>query len=134
MRKKLPFTEYVSYSYQELLDSELKRAYRGKQFFSLALLTFSTGTKAGRAVNVLQDTLRDTDTVIRHGESGFLIFLPMTNKEGANHVVDRLRNAFESADYLDESAGNTDFSVKAVTFPEDGDNKTALLARLDSSL
>ena len=130
MRINLPLTEYVSYSFQELLEKELKRAYRGGQSFSLAMLAFPTGTQAGRAVRVLQDTLRDTDTVIRHGEASFLVFMPMTNKEGATFVMDRLQRAFASEDYLDDGAGNTTFRASSVTFPEDGDNKHNLLAQL----
>ncbi|MCW3489672.1 diguanylate cyclase domain-containing protein [Dethiobacter alkaliphilus] len=134
MRIKLPLTEYVSYSFEELLDMELKRAYRGGQSFSLALVAFSTGTSAGRAVRILQDTLRDTDTVIRHGETSFLVFMPMTNKEGARFVIERLQHAFASEDYLDDAAGNTTFRVSYITFPEDGDNKEQLLELLLNNL
>lgn len=128
-----PTTEYVSFNYQELLDAELKRAYRGKQSFSLALLTVTTKVAAERAPAVLRDTLRDTDTVIRHGVNSFLLFLPMTNKEGADYVVRRVQDAFESADYLDEGVANTELTVKAVTFPEDGDRQDSLLAKLSDS-
>lgn len=134
MRINLPLTEYVSYNFQELLDIELKRAYRGKQSFSLALLVFSNKTEAGRAVRVLHDTLRDTDTVIRHGEASFLAFMPMTNKEGAEIVMERLQQAFESRDFLDDAANDTTFQSFSVTFPEDGTSKNSLLARLEEQL
>lgn len=127
----LPLTEYVSFSFQELLELELKRAYRGKQPFSLTLLSFSNGTQADRSLLVLQETLRDTDTVFRHGEASFLVFMPMTNKEGLEIVVDRLKQSLVSRDYLDDNAVHTDFRAVSVTFPEDGDSKNILLNRLE---
>lgn len=130
----MPLTEYVSFNFQELLDLELKRAYRGKQPFSLALLLFANGIQAARAVRVLQTTLRDTDTVIRHGESGFFVFLTMTNKEGAQMVGERLRAAFQSRDYLAEGSPQTAFQVVTVSFPEDGDSRNSLLTRLENRL
>ncbi len=127
----LPLTEYVSFSFQELLELELKRAYRGKQPFSLTLLSFSTGTQADRSLLVLQETLRDTDTVFRHREASFLVFMPMTNKEGLDIVVDRLKQSLVSRDYLDDFAIGTEFNAISVTYPEDGDSKTVLLNRLE---
>jgi diguanylate cyclase (GGDEF)-like protein len=133
LRINLPLTEYVSYNFQELLDIELKRAYRGKQSFSLLLLSFANGTQAGRAVRILQETLRDTDTIIRHGEASFLIFMPMTNKEGVQIVLERLHTAFASKDYLEEKAENTTFRVSSVSYPEDADSKEKLLIRLEEN-
>lgn len=131
METTLPLTEFISFSFQEMLDLELKRAYRGRQPFSLALLSFDTGNQADRSVRVIQDTLRDTDTVFRHGEANFLVFMPMTNKEGLAIVIDRLKQSFASRDFLEEGAVNTAFNVISVTYPEDGDSKKVLLSRLD---
>ena len=127
----LPLTEYISFSFQELLDLELKRAYRAKQPFSLTLLSFSTGAQADRSLLVLQETLRDTDTVFRHGEASFLVFMPMTNKEGLEIVMDRLKQSLVSRDFLDDDAVSTKFIVISVTYPEDGDSKNTLLNHLE---
>jgi len=127
----LPLTEYVSFSFQELLELELKRAYRGKQPFSLTLLSFPSGTQADRSLLVLQETLRDTDTVFRHSEASFLVFMPMTNKEGLEIVVERLKQSLVSRDYLDDNALGTEFKAISVTYPEDGDSKNVLLKRLE---
>lgn len=131
MRINLPLTEYVSFSFQELLDLELKRAYRGKQPFSLTLVSFSTGAQADRSLLVLQDTLRDTDTVFRHGEASFLVFMPMTNMEGLEIVMQRLKQSLASRDFLDDGAVSTEFIVISVTYPQDGDSKKTLLNSLE---
>lgn len=130
MNKHQPLTDYVSFNLHELLDVEMKRAYRGKQPLSVAYLLLNTGADAARAVRVFKNTLRDTDTVIRYGEAGFVIVMPLTNKEGVMQAEDRLRQAFASLDYLDDNAGNTEYTITYATFPEDGDNRETLLSRL----
>ncbi len=57
--------------------------------------------------------------------------MPMTNKEGLDIVVDRLKQSLVSRDYLDDFAIGTEFNAISVTYPEDGDSKTVLLNRLE---
>jgi DNA-binding response OmpR family regulator len=127
------FNEYVSFNMHELVEIELKRAYRGKYPLALLLLTFRTKIPLhGQAVNILQNLLRDVDTVIRYGSASVLVFLPMTNREGTSIVLERIHDSLESLHFLEEVTGLNDFQATVVTFPEDGSNKNSLLAKLDS--
>lgn len=126
-------TEYVSFNYHELLELELKRAYRGKYPLSLLLLSFGATTPpvSGHLINLLEGLLRDIDTVIRYGSRKILIFLPMTNKEGAAFVSEKIAEALDSFNMLSEKEGYGEYLFTAVTFPEDAVDKKSLFARLE---
>jgi PleD family two-component response regulator len=130
------YMEYVSFNMNELLDIELKRAYRGKSPLSLIMLAFQSGriNRSGDGVSILESVLRDIDTVIRYSSDKVLILLPLTNKEGAAYVLERIRDSLESYDYLEESDAHYVFTAASVTFPEDADSRKSLIAMLENKL
>lgn len=130
------YMEYVSFNMNELLDIELKRAYRGKSPLSLIMLAFQSGriNRSGDGVSILESVLRDIDTVIRYSSDKVLILLPLTNKEGAEYVLERIGDSLESYDYLEESDARYVFSAASVTFPEDADSRKSLIAMLENKL
>jgi|GEM_PF-2129520 PleD family two-component response regulator len=130
------YTEYVSFNMNELLDIELKRAYRGKSPLSLIMLAFQSGriNRSGDGVSILESVLRDIDTVMRYSSDKVLILLPLTNKEGAAYVMERIQYSLESYDYLEESDARYVFTAASVTFPEDADSRKSLIAMLENKL
>jgi len=129
-------TEYVTFNYHELLELELKRAYRGKQPLSLLLISFPLPlcSVAGQTVSVLEGLLRDIDAVVRYSPHELLIILPMTGKDGALHVLEKIANTFNSLEYLGELPGYSRFVAAVATFPEDATDKKGLFVRLEQQL
>jgi len=128
--------KYVSFNYHELLDLELKRAYRGKQPLALLLISFPPAfqERAGELVSVMESLLRDIDSVIYYAPQKILALLPLTGKEGALYALERVTQALDSLEYLSEVPGYNDFAAAVATFPEDAVDKEGLFARLEEQL
>jgi hypothetical protein len=135
-REKDTLTEYVTFSCYELLELELKRAYRGKQSLSLLLISFLFPLKsgAGQLISILEGLLRDIDVVVRYSQHELLIILPMTGKDGALHVLEKVTKALDSLEYLTETSGYSRFVAAVAAFPEDAVNKKGLFVRLEQQL
>jgi PleD family two-component response regulator len=129
-------TEYVTFNYHELLEIELKRAYRGKQTLSLLLLSFPLPLqqRAGQIIRILEDLLRDIDAVVRYSPHELLLILPMTGKDGALHVSEKIASALDSLDYLSDGPAHSRFVAAVATFPEDAVDKKSLFVRLEQQL
>lgn len=98
--------------YYKQIGEEIKRAGRGNYHFSLLVTGFfraetlsspsvGEGCRQNIALGdvflqVLQDSLRETDTVIRLSPHEYLLLLPFTNEQGAKKVEDNLIKAFAS--------------------------------------
>lgn len=135
-RSEDALTEYISFNYHELLELELKRAYRGKQPLSLVLISFliPLQLEAGQIVSALEGLLRDIDAVIRYSPHELLLILPMTGKEGALYVLEKIALAFSSLNYQAETPGYSRFVAAVATFPEDATDKKGLFVRLEQQL
>lgn len=129
-------TEYVTFNYHELLELELKRAYRGKQPLSLLLISFlfPLQTSAGQIVSFLEGLLRDIDAVVRYSQHEFLVILPMTGKDGALHVLEKINIAINSMDYLSETPGQIRLAAAVASFPEDAVDKKGLFICLEQQM
>ncbi len=95
--------------FQELLEKELKRAYRYKHPISLIMLDIdhfkkindTYGHPQGDIVlkelgRIITRTLRNSDIAARYGGEEFAIILPETDLEGAGLVAERLRREVAS--------------------------------------
>jgi PleD family two-component response regulator len=135
-RSEDALTEYITFNYYELLELELKRAYRGKQPLSLVLISFPLPlqSEAGQIVSTLEGLLRDIDAVVRYSQHELLLILPMTGKEGALYVLEKIASAFNSLNYLAETTGYSRFVAAVATFPEDATDKKGLFIRLEQQL
>lgn len=90
------------------------------------------GHQAGDALlqslcKVLKDSLRQGDLVFRYGGEEFMVLLDRTNKKGALIVAERLRTLVNL--YTPATV-----SIGVSTFPEDGSDEQALVAKADTAL
>ncbi|HSA57437.1 MAG TPA: sensor domain-containing diguanylate cyclase [Gemmatimonadaceae bacterium] len=119
-------------AFEERLDRELSRSRRHGHPLSLILLDIDhfksyndtyghpKGDEILRIVGrLLTRTMRETDFASRYGGEEFAILLPDTDREGAQHLAERLRHTIESAKWPDRpitaSVGVASYSGQAST-------------------
>ncbi|MCV6607380.1 MAG: hypothetical protein OIF32_04140 [Campylobacterales bacterium] len=103
------------------VDSQISRIFRYKQDNKLENLTimFVRHNDIEKVYKVLENNLRQSDVVFKK-ENYIFIALSNTDKMGALHVEEMLKEFFEDASLV----------VAYVSFPEDGDNKEELFQNL----
>ena len=107
---------------------------------SLKQVNDSHGHKAGDRLLVslvrnIQDQLRHTDVLARHGGDEFVVLLPETPEPGASEVAERIRAAV--AEYplrVDGGSCASTVSIGIATFPADGATLDVLLANADRAM
>lgn len=132
---------YNHHYLRERLNVELKRSRRHDCQFSLLCLDlkpfvhYSMRRGGNDAVihelgNCLKAHHRRTDVVMRSSDDDITLLLTETPKDGALHVVEKVRRIKELLPSLRDNKGSmrgVDVNVGLVTFPEDGDSGVALL-------
>jgi diguanylate cyclase (GGDEF)-like protein len=124
----------------EMLRREIERAKRYNQTISLLMIDIDDfkkyndtyGHLAGDEIlKKLSDffvhSLRSVDLVFRYGGEEFIVMLPQTFKQGGIEVAKRLLN-------LERQNIPITISIGVAAFPEDAQDKTDLLAKVDSAL
>lgn len=88
-----------------------------------------------RVVEILRDTLRQSDAIIRWGGDEFILVCPRLRGNGAERIMERAVQAINSADFLMDGTGEQiTISVGATFFsPKDADI-ASVLRRCDSAL
>jgi diguanylate cyclase (GGDEF)-like protein/PAS domain S-box-containing protein len=125
------------------LDSEIKRSNRTGRPFAVLLLDLNglkkindlhghlVGSRAlCRVANILQIHCRAVDTAARFGGDEFVVVLPETEREAAQHVAKRISGELRN----DGEQPSVSVSVGAAVFPEDGKTIDELLAAADRAL
>ena len=134
--------------FREALEKELKRAQRHGHEISLAMLDIDDfkafndryGHLAGnealkRTAQVIIDTLRVIDIPCRYGGEEFAVILPMTPKDGAFTVMDRVRtNLFKTAFRMNGKKEHITLSGGVAVYPSDGGSVDDLIAKADQAL
>ena len=127
------------------LFAQAQRYERASSFLmvdsdSLKQVNDTHGHEAGNRllqhlVKALQGQLRATDVAARYGGDEFVVMLPDTPARGALEVAERIRLAVESAPFAVASGRvPCTVSIGLASFPQDGRNIEALLARADRAL
>ena len=93
------------------------------------------GHQAGDSIireisKIFRDASRKIDVVARYGGEEFGIILPITKKEEALILAERIRRAVETSPGLK----NITISIGVSSFPEDGEKKEDLIAYADRAL
>jgi len=129
--------------FQYLLGEEIKRSSLVKSYFSFLLIDIDNfkkfndtyGHQAGDSIireisKVFKDVSRKIDIVSRYGGEEFAIILPITKKEEALILAERIRKAVE----ISSSLKNITVSIGVSSFPEDGEKKEDVIAKADKAL
>jgi len=86
---------------------------------------------------ILESNTRSIDTVARFGGEEFVVILPGQDKQTAQAVADKLRQAVSGGNFPrtdSQPAGNLTISVGIAAYPDDADDPQVLLNRCDLAL
>lgn len=129
--------------FQYLLEEEIKKSSLAKSRFTLLMIDIdnfkafndSYGHQAGDSVireisGIFKDVSRKIDIIARYGGEEFGIILPLTKKQEALVMAERIRKAVETS----RAFKNTTISIGMASFPENGETKENLIAKADKAL
>ena len=132
-----------------VLDRELKRSERYRNFFSVLFMDLDffkrvndthghlVGTRVlVEAGNVLRSCVRETDTVVRYGGDEFVVLLVETRAEEAILVAERMRKMIEEKPFGQEKGLDIrlTISIGIAAFPEHATTKQHLLNLADKAM
>ena len=132
-----------------VLDRELKRSERYRNFFSVLFMDVdffkrvndAYGHLVGSRVlvevgGVLRSCVRETDTVVRYGGDEFVVLLVETNAEDALLVAERMRSMIEGKSFGQDFALSIrlTISIGIAAFPEHASTKQHLLSMADQAM
>ncbi|MGA6993229.1 MAG: GGDEF domain-containing protein [Candidatus Deferrimicrobiaceae bacterium] len=132
-----------------VLDRELKRSERYRNFFSVLFMDLDffkrvndahghlVGTRVlVEAGSVLRSCVRETDTVVRYGGDEFVVLLVETRAEEAILVAERMRKMIEEKSFGRESDFDIrlTISIGIAAFPEHATTKQHLLNLADQAM
>jgi len=136
--------------FNQVIRREVEHAKRFDQSFSLLMLDLDNfknyndmyGHQAGdkaltEVAQVLNQTARAIDHVVRYGGEEFVLVLPQSDKDQALLAGERHRQAVEMHPFLGQEklpSGNLTVTIGLATFPVDADDATELLQRADEAL
>lgn len=144
-------TEVFNHRYfQAFLDRELSRARRYHRPLSLIMIDLDRfksindnyGHQVGDTVlrgvaAIIKSQARDVDLVARYGGEEFMVVLPETNKNEAQSLAERIRQAVREQRYsLPDGRAEirVTISLGVASFPEDGADKSELVDKVDKAL
>ncbi len=132
-----------------VLDRELKRSERYRNFFSVLFMDVDFfkrvndghGHLVGSRVlvevgSVLRACVRETDTVVRYGGDEFVVLLVETNAEDALLVAERMRKMTEAKTFGQDFGLDIrlTISIGIAAFPEHASTKQHLLVMADQAM
>jgi len=132
-----------------VLDRELKRSERYRNFFSVLFMDVDFFKRVNDAYGhlvgsrvlvevgaVLRTCVRETDTVVRYGGDEFVVLLVETNAEDALLVAERMRKMTEGKTFgQDFGLGiRLTISIGIAAFPEHASTKQHLLIMADQAM
>lgn len=132
-----------------VLDRELKRSERYRNFFSVLFMDLDFFKRVNDAYghlvgsrllvevgSVLRSCVRETDTVVRYGGDEFVVLLVETNSEEALSVAERMRSAVEGKRFGEEFGLDIrlTISIGIAAFPEHATTKQHLLNLADQAM
>ncbi|MGA2191762.1 MAG: sensor domain-containing diguanylate cyclase [Nitrospirota bacterium] len=151
--KKMAFTDSLTTLYNhrhfmERLDSELLRAGRYDESFSLMMIDIDDFKKVNDSHGhifgdkvlhhlgvVLRSSVRETDTAARYGGEEFGVLLPKVSSERAAVMADRIRKRIRTKTLsLMRGKDPLTVSIGVSNYPADGKNRIDLIRKADKAL
>ena len=136
--------------FREALDREVRRGRRYGLSLSLAMMDLDDFKKINdvyghlfgdvvlqRVARLVRRSIREADVACRYGGEEIAVILPETDRLGANAVAIRIRGRVETSFREEPTGGRTvplTLSGGIATYPEDGLEPEALVARADEAL
>ncbi len=132
-----------------VLTNEIKRAKRFNSYLSLLFIDIDyfknindtyghrVGSKAlAELGQILKDTVREIDVVVRYGGDEFTILLIETNSAGAAIIAERIRTEVEEHIFLAEEGLSISLTITTgvATYPESAADKEELLTMADNAM
>ncbi|MCB9228326.1 MAG: GGDEF domain-containing protein [Deltaproteobacteria bacterium] len=143
-------TGLYNYRYLETaLECEIRRADRYQQNFCLLFIDLDNfkqvndqhGHPVGSQIlrqtgHVLQEELREVDTVIRYGGDEYVVILLGAGCESGRLVAERIRRRISGHPFQTEGVGplSISCSIGIACFPEHGNSKETLLKVADDTM
>ncbi|MHB8719276.1 MAG: sensor domain-containing diguanylate cyclase [Candidatus Dormibacteria bacterium] len=129
------------------LEQAMARAEEGHRSLSLAMIDVDNfkryndtfGHQAGddalqEVASLLQQRVRESDTVYRYGGEEIVVLLPGTDLDGAMALMDRIRVAVEARFATAASRGAVTISVGVSEFPLNARSARSLIESADAAL
>ena len=136
--------------FRETLEQEMSRCRRHDRIFSLLFMDLDyfkqyNDTHGHLAGDELLATLaeeiskasRATTIIARYGGEEFVLLVPETDNAGARRYAERIRTLIEAYPFKGrqtQPSGKVTLSIGVATFPENGEDTTALLDYADQAL
>ncbi len=138
--------------FDERYPEEFERAERYEYSFSLIMMDIddfkhyndSFGHPMGniflqKLTQTMSDALRDVDMLVRYGGEEFVCILPLTDKQVAEEIAERIRTTVIEAskgipNATEQPRGFVSLSLGVATFPEDSREKDELLEIADQRM
>ena len=138
--------------FEERYPEEFERADRYEYSFSLIMMDIddfkhyndSFGHPMGnillqKLTQAMSGALRDVDMLVRYGGEEFVCILPLTDKQVAEEIAERIRTTVIEAsngipNATEQPRGFVSLSLGVATFPEDSREKDELLEIADQRM
>jgi len=135
-------------AFNAALELESKKAARYNRKFSVLMLDAddlkTVNDRHGHAVGdkliisiarVIQDSLRETDVLARHGGDEFVVILTETPHERAIEVAERIRGAVENTSFsADGDRVSSTISIGVASFSQDAGHEEGIMISADRKL
>lgn len=125
------------WDYEEQINMELKRAQRGNYAFSLLRLMIKeyenndspekwSEAMQKRFGKLLQELLRETDTILELSDNNYLFLLPFTGQKNVSIVKQKVKDVLLPG-------GEKNILCAVASFPEHGKSPEALIDKMEAS-
>ena len=115
-----------------MIDKEISQSKRFKHIFSILAIEISHSVPRGLSkilpgktisFHVLEKNLRLYDQIINSSYRKYYVIFPQTDENAVQAVIRRIQRLAQKYDW-------GDISIRAATYPKDGENSKALLDKL----
>ena len=132
-----------SFNFQRYLQSELKKAEKGKYSVSILMSTFYRPVEVFNEViekeylsindliyNQLRELFWDTDIFVKYGSQSFIGIFPFSDENTTKTITEKINSSFKELQNKANDLSKYDTINVCVTSPLDGNDKDVLFKKL----